>query len=594
MIFRDAARARATASVETGQEMELRRRDAFRMVFGAGAAAMVGLDAAPALAQRAPQFLHGVASGDPLRTRVIIWTRVTPPTNAMVPVTWRVSRTADMANIVAQGSAEADPLSDWTVKVDVAGLVAGGTYWYQFFADGVASPIGRTRTLPRTGANEPFSLAVFSCSNYEKGFFNAYGEAARQADLFGVLHLGDYTYEYGLGGYITPALALGLVSEPRRDALVPTTETVTLAAYRQRLALYRTDPQLQALHAHCPWMVVWDDHETTNDSYTGGAQNHTPGVEGNWQDRKRAAIRAWFEWMPVRRRGPLFDAQVNPQSLYRSFDFGNLARVIMVDTRLAGRDLQLTSQQLIQVYGAHAATGNWALDSVGGRPRTLLGAAQEAWLDDQLSSSRQTWQIIGNQVLTYYQVAPDFLNAPGITPALRQQIITTLDGIFGPGAGLQFGQLGAAGLPNPEGADMWTGYPSAKERLYASLLRARNPIMLAGDSHNAWAANLRAGTTPVAAEFGTASVTSPGFEEIFPGFPPALLEALVLYSSQARSPSDKLVWSNLNRRGFLRLNVAPSQVTASFVMLSTAFSTSYTATAQNFTVAAGAKQITPA
>jgi alkaline phosphatase D len=542
-------------------------------------------------AQAAPAFRHGVASGDPLMTRVIIWTRVTPTNNSAVPVTWRVSSTADMANIVTQGTASAEPTADWTVKIDVRGLRPGNTYYYQFEAAGVTSPIGRTRTLPHTTHNRPFSLAVFSCSNYEKGYFNAYGEAAKQDDLFGVLHLGDYTYEYGVGGYVTPALAVGLVSEPRRSELVPTTETVLLSAYRQRLALYRSDPQLQALHAHCPWMVVWDDHESTNDSWTGGAQNHTPGTEGDWQFRKRSAIRAWLEWMPVRAPTTRFDAQGNPNFLYRSFDFGQLARVIMVDTRLAGRDQQLSGNAMVQSYGIYGATGNWAHDVVGGRPRSLLGAAQETWLDNQLSGSPQTWQIIGNQVLCFYQIAADFLNAPGITQAQQQEIIGTLDSIFGPGAGQQFGQLGAVGLPNPETVDTWTGYPSAKARLYASLLRARNPIMLAGDSHNAWAANLAIGTTAVAPEFGTASVSSPGFEEIFPTFAPALLEGLMLYSSQARSTTDKLAWTNLSRRGFLRLNVAPSAVTATFVMVSTAFSTNYTVTSQAFTVAPGARRI---
>jgi alkaline phosphatase D len=338
-------------------------------------------------------------------------------------------------------------------------------------------------------------------------------------------------------------------------------------------------------------MVVWDDHESTNDAFTAGAQNHTPGAEGDWQARKRAAIRAWLEWMPVRRRGSVLDAQSNPQFLYRSFDFGSLARVVMLDTRLAGRDQQLTGTQMVNAYGAYAATGTWALDTVGGRPRTLLGAAQETWLDDQLSSSTQTWQIVGSQILSFYQIAPDFLNWPALSPAERQVIISTIDQIFGPGAGAQFGQLGALGLPNPETVDTWTGYPSAKERYYASLLKARNPLVVAGDSHNAWAANLRAGTVPVAPEFGTASVSAPGFEEIFPSFPPALLEGLLLHSFATRSRTDKLVWTDLSRRGFLRLNIAPSQVTATFVMLSTAFSTSYSVATRAFTVAPGAKQI---
>jgi alkaline phosphatase D len=571
--------------------LELRRRDAFRLVFGASAAAMVGLDAAATVPTASPQFLHGVASGDPHTDSVIIWTRVTQNGRRTFPVEWQVSTTPDMTNVVASGSRLCTPNRDFTVKALPTGLTAGTTYWYRFTVQGVHSPVGRTRTLPAANSTAPFSLAVFSCSNYVKGFFNAYGEAAKDDGLFGMLHLGDYTYEYGPGEYQTTALALGLVTEPRAPQLDPMAETVTLAAYRARIALYRTDTQLQAAHQNFPWIAIYDDHESTNDSWTGGAENHTPGVEGDWQARKRAALQAWYEWMPVRERPSLFDAAGNPQTLYRHFDFGSLARLIMLDTRLAGRDEQLSVTAMSNAYGYYAQTGSWALDSTAGRPRSLMGADQEAWADRVLRTSRQTWQLIGNQTLMHYQIAPDFLNAPGLSDAQRAGISAGIDQIFGAGAGAQFGQLGVLGLPNPATSDSWNGYPTARNRLYASLAKARNPIVLTGDSHNAWVANLAVGATRFGVEFGGTSVASPGYEEIFVGFDPAQLAGLIVYSSAVKSQTDKLVYAELSKRGFMKVSVSSSQVVSTYVYVSTVFSTTYTTTSQSFTVQAGAKKV---
>ena len=581
----------APLPAEAGVALELRRRDAFRAVFGAAAASLVGLDAM-ALPAAAPQFLHGVASGDPDAASVVLWTRVTQSGTKPVMVDWKLSSTADMATPVAQGSARALAAGDYTVKVIPNGLTAGATYWYQFSCNGVVSPIGRTRTLPDANSTAEVNLAIFSCSNFEKGYFNAYGEAAKDDSLFGMFHLGDYTYEYGLGGYQTTALALNLVTEPRKDQLLPTTETTTLAAYRTRQALYHTDPQLQAAHQNFPWFAIYDDHESANDSWTGGAENHTPATEGDWQSRKQAALQAWYEWMPVRNRNPRFDANGNPQKLFHFVDFGKVARLVLLDSRLAGRDQQLTSTAMGQAYGYYAQTGSWALDTVSGRPRSLLGAQQEAWVDGALAHSKQTWQLVGNQTLLHYQIAPDFLNAPGLTDAQRAGISGTVDAIFGAGAGAQFGQLGALGLPNPATNDSWNGYPTARNRFYASLLKAKNPVVLTGDSHNAWAANLAVGPTKVGVEFGATSVTSPGYEQTFPGLPAATLGALITYSSQTKSQTDKLQWCELANRGYLKVSANTTQLTATFVFVSTAFSTSYTTSTKTFTVNPGARQAT--
>jgi len=585
--------------ISAGLALEMRRRTAYRLVFGAAAAALTGLDATPARAQAQPQFLHGVASGDPRGTRVIIWTRVTPPGTDTVPVTWTVAQNADMTGVVAAGDGAARASRDFTVKIDVDGLAPGGTYFYQFAAGGVLSPVGRTRTLPALRSTTPLNLAVFSCSNYEKGFFNVYGEAAKDDSIFAVLHLGDYTYEYGVGGFQTAALATGVVIEPRAAELTPTTETVLLDAYRTRLALYRTDPDLQALHAKCPWITIYDDHETANDGWTGGAENHTSGPksEGSWRARKRAALQAYYEWLPIRDNPPLLDpATGNPAGLFRSFTFGKLARLIMLDSRLAGRDRQLDAGTLLGLYGSAAVTGNFNGDAVDGRPRSLLGAAQEAWLDERLSSSEQTWQIIGNQTLAHYQIAPDYLGSPLLNPEQKAAITEALVGIFGQEAALAFGFAGANGLPNPATADSWNGYPSARQRLNASLAKASNPIIVSGDSHNAWAANLAVplgggNRLPVGVEFGTASVTAPGFEETFVGFPPALIAALITQSSAARSPGDRLIYTDASRRGFIKLEVTEAKVAANFVFVSTAFETSYTTATTRFEVLPGTRKI---
>jgi alkaline phosphatase D len=442
---------------------------------------------------------------------------------------------------------------------------------------------------------------VFSCSNFEKGYFNAYGEAAKDPDLFAVLHLGDYTYEYGPGGYVTPALALGAVVEPRAGQLLPTNETVLRDAYRQRQALYHTDPQLQALHAHAPWILIYDDHEIANDAWTHGAENHTPATEGVWRGRKAAALKAYYEWLPLREQPdvPLLDPETgNPTQLPRSFPFGRVARLFALDTRLAGRDKQLSAEQMTKVYVADAGTGAFAFDrrASDGQPRTLLGPAQEQLLDQGLAASRETWQLIGSQVLAHYQIAPDYLNSPLLTAEQKAQISALLDQLFGAGSGALFGQLGAAGLPNPSSADSWVGYPSARNRLDASLRKARNPVVLSGDSHNAWAANLVSrgaggAREAVGVEFGTASVSSPGLEEYFLGLPPELLAAISTQSSQSKSQTDKLIYADTARRGFIKLRVDQQRVRADFTYVSTAFSPSYTVAAQSFAVQAGAKRI---
>ncbi len=322
----------------------------------------------PALAP----FYHGVASGDPLSDAVIIWTRITLNETDPVSVNWRMATDTLFANVVASGTANTDSTADWTVKVDVTGLNSGTWYYYDFEYDGIHSLIGRTRTAP-TGGVDHLRFGVVSCQSYENGYYHAYRDMVNRNDIDCILHLGDYIYEYATGG-----LSAGIEGR----TVEPETEIISLSDYRTRYSHYKLDPDLRDAHQQFPFICVWDDHETANNSYADGAENHTEGAEGIWDDRKAFGIQANTEWLPI--RTPDMN---NPERQYRDFSFGNLADLNMLDTRLYGRDEQ--------------GAGN-------DEDRNLLGFEQRHWLYDNLSASTAKWKLLGQQVM----VAP--LTAFGI------------------------------------------------------------------------------------------------------------------------------------------------------------------------------------
>lgn len=378
-------------------------------------------EAWPAPATDGAPFLHGIASGDPNADAVILWTRVTPEAGRAdaTVVEWRIAADKGMRDVVARGVASADAARDYTVHVDATGLSSDTTYYYQFRAGERTSPVGRTKTLP-SGSTARMRLAVASCSNYPAGFFNAYAAIAR-ADLDLVLHLGDYIYEYANGTFGDGA-ALGRMPEPAR-------ELITLEDYRERHGQYKRDPDLRELHRQHPMICIWDDHEVANDAYSGGAQNHQSN-EGDFELRKLAAAQAYREWMPRRDQGRA--------SIYEAFPCGDLLDLVMLDTRLEGRE----------------AVGRPCDLALFAEPeRQLLGATQEAWLAERLSASRARgarWRLIGQQVL------------------------------FAP---LQ--RLGGC-VQDP---DMWDGYAAGRERVLAMLERESidNVVMLTGDAHASYA-----------------------------------------------------------------------------------------------------------
>jgi alkaline phosphatase D len=344
-------------------------------------------------------FLHGVASGDPLADGVMIWTRADPGTDRqrIVPVSWRVATDPAMENVIATGDAEARPERDWTVKVDVGGLQPGRTYYYGFRADGVASLTGRTKTAPAAGV-EHLRFGVVSCSNLPDGFFNAYARLAERDDLDAVVHLGDYVYESGNQ------------SEVGRPAHPPR-EIVSLEDYRARYSQYRLDSDLRRIHQQHPFINTWDDHETTNDSWYGGAANHSPD-EGDWFARKRAAAQAFDEWIPIRLPDQSGRVPEDGTRVYRTVPYGDLVDLIMIDTRLEGRDEPVSQSPSFEPENDDPA-------------RSILGDEQEAWLAGELTASQQrgaAWRVLGNGVMLGHWNAiglPDtgfltFLRAEGV------------------------------------------------------------------------------------------------------------------------------------------------------------------------------------
>jgi len=496
--------------------MTIDRRRALAL-FGLGGASAAG--EAMAATPRAPfagpaEFLHGVASGDPLEDRVVLWTRITAEaTTAPIAVRWDVATDPAFKTIVRQGQATAVAARDHTVKVDVTGLKPATDYHYRFryvrkgkpFGKGVA---GRTRTLPK-GSTRDVVLAVASCSLYPNGYFNAYDAIARLPRVDAVLHLGDYIYEYGAAADdygMTSPVAKGRVPDPPR-------EIVSLEDYRRRHAQYKTDPALQAAHARAPWIVVWDDHETADNSWLAGAENHQPKTEGEWAKRKAAGLKAYYEWMPIREpaAGTLAEAS------WRRFQFGDVATLLMTETRLTARSHQLDYGRDLPVKDGKPDFAALAA-KLADPDRRMMGQGQEQWLAREIDTSTKAgtaWQVLGNQVVMARVVPPDLKATMG-DAAYAAMLAKLPDYVAKPVE--ESRGLSLAGAPG--NLDAWDGYPADRARVYDIFKAGKaRPIVLAGDSHAFWVNELwdDAGVSRVAAEFGVTSVTSPGYSDYLPG-----------------------------------------------------------------------------
>ena len=561
---------------------------------GGGEAPAVSTAATPAV------FAFGVASGDPLADRVVLWSHAKiPNSTADVGLTWQVASDAAFANIIRTGNLTASEASSFTAKVDVTGLTAGASYFYRFRdSTGATSTVGTTRTLPASNAVS-VKFAVFSCSLYSEGFFHAY-DAAAKSDAQYALHLGDYIYEYG-----ADPKQYGNTSIPGNRVTSPANDIVTMNDYRTRHALYKSDLNLQAAHAKMPWITIWDDHEFANNGYVNGAENHKSATQGDWVTRKNIAAKVYHEWMPIR----TIDAN-NLLKIYRRFDFGNICTLHMLDTRIEGRDRQYDD------YGdADQGIGRYLAgitpNAAGIRPdasRQMISSEQQNWLTTGMAASTATWQVVGNQTLMARMWFPGsvlsaFASNPAAAPAAITAFLTAKATRAAAGAAaltpVQAGLLNpASNLRLPYNLDAWDGYPAQRESILQSAKsQGKRLVTLSGDSHDGWFNNLTTLTgEKVGVEFAGTSVTSTGFEGVGLGTLGSSIDGSALVPQLGSSAVgaglgliDDVAYSDTSQRGYLLMTVTTAAVKGEYVYTSSVKQPSYTqAVGRTITVAATA------
>ncbi|MFN5114112.1 MAG: alkaline phosphatase D family protein [Ignavibacteria bacterium] len=450
-------------------------------------------------------FYHGIASGDPLYDRVIIWTRITPDVDGPTEVSWVIAKDPACLQVVQSGKVITDQEKDYTVKVDISGLQSGMHYYYRFAHGNVSSLIGRTKTATSESVSS-LRFGIASCANYQQGFFNAYAHMAMRNDLDAILFLGDYIYEYQAKGY-------GYSDKVGRSH-IPEQEAVTLNDYRIRYSFYRLDPDLRRLHQLHPFIGIWDDHETANDSWPGGADNHQ-STEGDWEQRKRAGKKAFMEWLPIRE-------QDSTGSIYRTLSYGPLCELYMLDTRLEGRDKPIGPKD---TTSSAIDTAIWQSPN-----RTLLGKKQYDWLTSSLKQTRATWKVIGNQVM-----------------------LMPLDGFTN--------------------QDSWEGYPAERKTLLSRFRKdpIQNVIFVTGDIHSTWISELpiekndpeyqsATGKGSTGVEFVTPSITSANINELLNTSPGSLQTQFLILQAKTLNPHIKDV--ELDSHGYMILNLTQDKAQA--------------------------------
>ena len=545
-------------------------------------------------------FAFGVASGDPLSDRVILWSHAkVPNSTADVGLTWQVASDAAFATIVRTGALTASEAASFTAKVDVTGLTAGTSYFYRFRdATGASSPVGITRTLPASGVAS-VKFAVFSCSLYSEGFFHAYDHAAKSEALY-ALHLGDYIYEYG-----SDPTKYGNTNIPGNRIASPPNDIVTMNDYRTRHALYKSDLNLQAAHAKMPWITIWDDHEFTNNAYVNGAENHNSATQGDWVTRKNIAAKVYHEWMPIRTQ----DTN-NLLKIYRRFDFGNLFTLHMLDTRVEGRDRQYDDYRDADGGIARYLVGITP-NAAGIRPdasRQMISNEQQNWLTSGMSASTAPWQMVGNQTIMARMWFPGsvlsaFAANPAAAPAAITAFLTAKATRAVAGAAAltptQAGLLNPATNPRlPYNLDSWDGYPAQREAiLQAVKTQNKRLVTLSGDSHDGWFTNLTTlAGDKVGVEFAGTSVTSTGFESVGLGTLAPSIDGSGLVPQLGNAAIgaglgliDDVVYCDTSQRGYLLMSVTAAAVKGEYVYVSNVKQPTYTAAVgRTVTVAATA------
>lgn len=491
-------------------------------------------------------FAHGVASGDPDQSSVVIWTRISEA-SAAVNVDWQVATDASFNHIAASGNTRTDSRRDYTVKVVAADLKPGQSYYYRFVANGVHSALGQTRTLP-VGHVKLLVFAVATCSNYPFGHFNAYDAIAKDPTIDLVIHLGDYIYEYGVEGFGGESgKQLGRNHHPSH-------ETLTLEDYRQRHAQYKTDQGSLAMHARHPLVVMWDDHETANNPWMGGAKNHQAD-EGSWQARRTASLQAYFEWMPI--RDPA--GGLTQQQYWRHYKFGDLASLITLESRHTGRSHQISYNQHLPGIDSDEKALHLVDNIVGATDRNMLSPAMEDFLRAELAESvaaGRRWRMIGNQTVVAKAISPK-MNYP-FFEQLKPQLNAKATGMLN-----ELTHLGKYDLPAD--LDTWDGYPVAREKFYqvAKDAGVNDLLVLSGDSHSYWANQLFDDKNQsMGVELGATGISSPR----------SLMalgeEAMQRYDHLNMAANKEIVWADGRHRGFIRLSINHDGGHADFIAVS--------------------------
>jgi alkaline phosphatase D len=457
-------------------------------------------------------FCFGVASGDPYTNSVVIWTKIISESVEKESVHWEVATDTSMQRVVQSGVISTDRSSAFTVKADVQNLEPGMTYFYRFQHKDRYSPIGRTKTAP-AGNPSRLSFAVVSCADYQAGYFNAFGDIARRNDLDAVVHLGDYIYEYGPWRQGRKRM---LKKQYRHH--IPDKTCTTLQDYRTRYGQYRTDRQLQEAHRLHPFIVIWDDHEVANNSNVSGTDGNPAGGEA-WEQRKAEGRQAYFEWLPIRE---------NPdRSIIRSFSYGNLADMWMLDGRLEGRSPQARGKE----------------DPAWQSPnRHMLGETQTDWLLKGIKNSTARWKIIGNQVI--------------FSPLNDSKVFDRRPSIA---------------------MDRWDGYPAERQHIFDffSQHQLKNIVVITGDVHTSWAFELtgnpsdpnaydpKTGKGVMGAEFVSPSVTSFNFDEVVPKI--IVAEAKRRFKKHKNNPH--LRYLDLTHHGYMTLTLTPGRAQADWFFI---------------------------
>ncbi len=504
-------------------------------------------------------FSHGVASGDPFSTSVVLWTRVTPDTSGDIDlsmdVTWEIFSDKTLNTLAESGTVTTNKSHDYCVKIIADNLAPGQDYYFRFRIGDTKSPIGRTRTLP-VGEVDNLRFAVVSCANWQHGYFNTYDAIAQQADetpFDALIHLGDYYYEYG--ALDTPRLP-DRIHEPAH-------EIIELADYRERHAQYRSDTALQAATAAMPLIAVWDDHETSNDSWQTGAENHQDAAEGDWDSRRQAALRAYYEWMPIRepRAGRV------RSDIYRNFRFGDLANLTCVETRLTARAEPIIIESYIDKISSEGGADKFREEVLYAPNRKMFGADQQDFILNELTQSKEDgvqWRLLANQVIMGRLLTPDF------TPYITQDALERIEADWPEIRDF----LTLSKYNMPVYPDSWDGYPVAREHFYAALDAANvnDVLVLTGDAHEFWLNDLTSESgTKVGVEIVTSSVSS---QTLTAYLGDATAEHNLLLTKE--NPDAK--YYNALKSGFIDLSLNSKQAVIRMMSVDTVLSRDYTLT----------------